>query len=321
MGIFDRFRRKGPEDFPDIFIGWDNYRVEEVRFPVKAEEEGREPELELYYRVFLPHKKPTEPAALLVMIPGWNEHSGNYRHFASYFAAQKMITVVPDLRGHGQSEGERGHVEDFNDYVRDMEALLRRLYHRFKGVPLLLGGHSMGALVAIRLLQTLKPGPVADSVKGLFVSSPLIQNREETPRLRRTVGRLVEEVWPKWKMKQEDWQPEKLTGDERRWENYRQDPMRHHVATVRLKSEIARAANACLEDASFMTLPVLVSLGGADQISDIDGAQTFFDIVRSEKKSLQIYPKYGHDLYQEKNNMQVFESVHKWLEKDVLSRD
>ena len=44
------------------------------------------------------------------------EHAARYREYAHFLADNGVYVVAPDLRGHGLSEGQRGHVDDYAEY-------------------------------------------------------------------------------------------------------------------------------------------------------------------------------------------------------------
>jgi alpha-beta hydrolase superfamily lysophospholipase len=76
------------------------------------------------------------------------------------------------LRGHGLSEGPRGHLENPDFYAQDAEAFLNEIFpqtlpHR----PLYLWGHSLGGLVGLQLLLRDRL-PVRPS--AAVFSSPLL---------------------------------------------------------------------------------------------------------------------------------------------------
>src|SRR5690606_16896350 len=90
----------------------------------------------------------------VVLIHGFSEHSGRYEGVAGHLAGFGLSTFALDLRGHGRSDGRRGHVPRFEVYLQELDRFRREV----QGVvgpelPLFLLGHSMGGLIALRYLQ------------------------------------------------------------------------------------------------------------------------------------------------------------------------
>ena len=85
---------------------------------------------------------------LVVIVPGFNSHSGYYGWVAEQLVASDLAVYAVDLRGRGQSDGERFYVEKFGDYVDDVSAAVRLAKSREPGLPTFLLGHSAGGVVA-----------------------------------------------------------------------------------------------------------------------------------------------------------------------------
>ncbi len=51
--------------------------------------------------------------------------SSFFDYLVDYFCYTMIDLYVPDLRGHGKSEGKRGHVEYFDEYLKDIDKLVQ----------------------------------------------------------------------------------------------------------------------------------------------------------------------------------------------------
>src|ERR1051325_1551968 len=74
--------------------------------------------LKIFTRSWRP---PRRPRAVVVIIPGFNSHSGCYSWVGEQLVANGLAVYALDLRGRGKSEGERFYVEKFEDYVNDVD--------------------------------------------------------------------------------------------------------------------------------------------------------------------------------------------------------
>jgi alpha-beta hydrolase superfamily lysophospholipase len=91
-----------------------------------------------------------DPRRLVVLVHGYGEHIGRYAHVAAALAARGATVVGPDHVGHGRSDGERALVTSFEPVVDD----LHRVVAEGRGqLPVVMVGHSMGGLIAIRYAQ------------------------------------------------------------------------------------------------------------------------------------------------------------------------
>src|SRR5437764_14213314 len=65
------------------------------------------------------------PRAILAVVPGFNSHSGYYTWTGEQFPARGLETYAVDVLGRGRPDGERSHVDESDDYVSDVAALVR----------------------------------------------------------------------------------------------------------------------------------------------------------------------------------------------------
>src|SRR5205807_8955778 len=65
-----------------------------------------------------------KPRAIMILVHGFNAHSGYMVWPAEQFAAKGFVVYALDLRGRGKSEGERFYVEKFSDYLGDVNKLV-----------------------------------------------------------------------------------------------------------------------------------------------------------------------------------------------------
>ncbi len=117
----------------------------------------------LFLRSWRPNGR---PRGVVVIVSGFNSHSGYYAWTAEQFVAAGLATFALDLRGRGKSGGERFYVETFADYVSDLATCMAVVVSREPGLPVFLLGHSAGGVVAC--LYTLEHG---DELAGLICES------------------------------------------------------------------------------------------------------------------------------------------------------
>jgi acylglycerol lipase len=95
-----------------------------------------------------------KPRGLVIIVPGFNSHSGYYSWVAEQFVSNGLAVYSLDLRGRGKSDGERFYVKKFYDYVNDVATLVQIVKVNEPELPIFLLGHSAGGVVAC--LYTLK---------------------------------------------------------------------------------------------------------------------------------------------------------------------
>src|SRR3954470_7085631 len=101
--------------------------------------------LEIFTRSWRPAGR---ARAAMVIVPGFNAHSGQYQWMAEQLVSRGLAVYAIDLRGRGRSAGEPFYVEKISDYVDDVATLVRLAKSREPGLPVFLLGHSAGGVIA-----------------------------------------------------------------------------------------------------------------------------------------------------------------------------
>jgi alpha-beta hydrolase superfamily lysophospholipase len=115
---------------------------------------------------------PAHPAGTVAIFHGYGEHSGNYSRLVRDFVEARYAVVMMDLRGHGLSEGPRGHAPTPEVYAEDWTHFLKEIFPQvLPNLPLYFWAHSLGALAALQVLRGEKY-PVKP--RAVVLSSPLL---------------------------------------------------------------------------------------------------------------------------------------------------
>ncbi|HXH74898.1 MAG TPA: alpha/beta fold hydrolase [Bacteriovoracaceae bacterium] len=107
----------------------------------------------------------------LIVTHGLGEHLGRHEYILKLFS-QSFNIAIYDLRGHGRSGGKRGFVEDFQDYLMDLQAVISFLRKDFSMTKYNLFGHSMGGLITAAYLQNTAAKDFYP--EKVFLSSPAV---------------------------------------------------------------------------------------------------------------------------------------------------
>jgi acylglycerol lipase len=76
--------------------------------------------------------QPTKaPRAVVLTVHGLGEHKGRYQELASIFVEKQIAVFSFDHRGHGQSDGRRGHARSIDQLVEDLEQVLMQCRSNF----------------------------------------------------------------------------------------------------------------------------------------------------------------------------------------------
>lgn len=260
--------------------------------------------LRLHYRTW----EVADPEAVIVLVPGLFEHGGRYGELGEFMAAYRFSTFALDLRGHGSSEGRRGHVSRFDVFLQDLDRFRREVQGLVPlGVPVFLLGHSMGGLIGLRYLQEYDP-PLA----GAILTSPWLATAYPTPRWKVLLGNVLERVLPAFPFSiQLD--PADLTGDPARAAAYDEDPQIHSTVTPRMFNEMSSAMDVVFRRADRIRLPMLFLLAGADSVVSTERSVAFARSLPSRYVTVDVLDGLRHEVLQERERALVMAEIRDWI--------
>ncbi|MGH7819365.1 MAG: lysophospholipase [Candidatus Binatia bacterium] len=252
--------------------------------------------------------QPEEDVRAVVLVAhGYGEHGSRYGHLVDHFVPLRYAVYALDQRGHGRSEGPRGHVGRFAEFVSDFHAFRVRVEEELRGKPLVLVGHSMGGLVALHYVLEHGAG-----LAGLVLSSPALGLVDPPPRVLRWIARLLSVVAPRTSFRG-NVKAELLSHDPSVGRAYVADPLVHGRATARFFTEFQKAMREALERAAEVTLPVLVLQAAEDGLVDARAAQALAPELGSRDKGLKVYAGFFHEIFNEVRKEEVFADMERWL--------
>ncbi len=257
------------------------------------------------------------PRGAVIVAHGLGEHSGRYEELARDLARAGLCTYAFDHRGHGRSEGRRGHVRRFADYVQDLEKFRRRAFGAVgPDVPVFFLGHSLGGLILIRYLQEYPGVPAA----GAVLSAPLLGLAVDVPRWKERLARFLSFTIPALPMSTR-LPPEHLSHDRQVVEAYQRDPLVHDRITPRSYVEIQRAIEVAFQKAPRLELPALLLVPAADKLVRPDLMQRFATLAGKRRRmKVETYAGLYHEVLNEKARSRVVADVLGWIERRLVRR-
>lgn len=242
------------------------------------------------------------------VVHGLGEHSGRYARFAEGMAKHGMSTFALDLRGHGESEGQRGHVDSWSQWIDDVSAFVSHVEHlvRAEVVPL---GHSFGGAA---LLSTVLAGK-APTIKRFAVSSPALKLRLQAPAWKTAVAPFASKIVPRLAMDNEV-DPGTVSRIPEVVAAYRDDPLVHSRITSRMYTEWQKATEDILGRAGQIKIPFLILAGTADPLIDPEGSRRLHELVPSLSELHLLEGRY-HEPFNDLGSDEVFQVVADWVHR------
>ncbi len=257
-------------------------------------------------KVFYRNWKPAgNPQAIVVIVHGFNSHSGYYQWAAEQLTASNYEVYALDLRGRGNSDGERYYISDYNDLVGDIDQLVNIAKTAHPNLSIFLLGHSAGGVLSA--VYTLEH---PDKLNGFICEDFAFQ--VPTPDFVLAVLKGISHLAPHArvvKLKNED-----FSRDASFVEKMNSDPfIAHEVQPTRTMQQLVLAVERLKAEMNTINLPLLILHGTADKVTKPSGSQYFYDHAGSKDKTIMLYEGHYHDPLNDVDKKTVMSDILQWL--------
>ncbi len=266
-------------------------------------------------RLFWRRSSPdVEATAVMLFVHGLAEHSGRYSHVMEHFADRGFDCWAFDYRGHGKSPGPRVHVNRFDEFLTDLEAVHHLVRENSPGRPLFLIGHSQGGLISLR--YTLAH---PEDLTGTVVSSPFLGvHPDSRPNaFLRLLAKLLSAVAPRLMLSKPP-DASLLSRDPEIGEAYLADPLTSYSVSARWFTEVMAAHCDTLERAGTLQTQTLVMQSGADRLADPAATRTWVNAAPPDLVDSVEWEGFYHEMFNEFGKERVFDRLEDWLRSNHL---
>lgn len=266
-------------------------------------------------RLFVWRWMAVTPIASVIIIHGIGEHSGRYERLAGELAQAGLAVCAYDQRGHGRSDGRRGHVRCFSEYLDDVDRVAAWARHRAP-CPLFVLGHSLGGLVALH--AAARRPALAD---GLILSSPACGMGRRVPAWQDAAARAASVAWPTLALRRARSDGACLSHDPAIGPAYVADPLVHFRITARCYTEVLTRMRGAPSAAAAMRWPALIFQAGDDHLVDAPATRAVFNALGSTDKQLVWLEGWYHEVFNEVERAQVVARTIAWIRTHVVRSD
>jgi acylglycerol lipase len=251
--------------------------------------------------------RPEAPArAVVAIVHGFNSHGGYYPWVGEQLRAAGLAAYAVDLRGRGNSDGERYFAEHVSDYLDDVDRLVKLARSREPGLPLFILGHSAGGVISC--VYTLEH---QNELAGLICES--FAYKVPAPDFALSILKGVSHIAPHahvLRLKIDD-----FSRDPQVVQAMKDDPfVGDEVQPTLTVAAMVRADDRLEKEFPLITLPVFIMHGTADKVTVPSGSQFFYDTAGSKDKTLKMYEGHAHDLLNDYGREQVMADIRNWID-------
>jgi alpha-beta hydrolase superfamily lysophospholipase len=245
--------------------------------------------------------------AMVLLVHGLGEHAGRYDQLARRLNEWGFAVCGYDQYGHGESDGLSGGLTSDNRLLNDLADMLDSTRARMDpSIPLILLGHSMGGLVAARLVSLgLRP------VQGLVLSSPALDLGLNA--FQKLLLGMLQRIAPDLRVGN-GIDPRHISHDPAVVKAYRNDPLVHRRISARLVRFMVGAAQATLAHAPHWNVPTLLLYAGDDKLVNPAGSRNFAAAAPPQFVNAHCFEDHYHEIFNELDREPVFALLKVWLD-------
>ncbi|KRH99613.1 alpha/beta hydrolase [Curvibacter sp. PAE-UM] len=245
---------------------------------------------------------------VVLLVHGLGEHAGRYDELARRLNSWGFAVRGYDQYGHGESGGVRGGLPSDNRLVEDLADVLSSTRKRMDaGLPLILLGHSMGGLVAARLVAL-----GLARVDGLVLSSPAFDPGLNA--IQQLLLAVLPSIAPNLRVRN-GLDPTWISHDPKVVQAYRHDKLIHDRISGRLARFIADGGAATLGAAPLWQVPTLLLYAGADKLVSPRGSAAFAQAAPARVVTAHCFEGLYHEIFNELEREPVYARLQQWLDR------
>ncbi|HJV44920.1 MAG TPA: lysophospholipase [Bacillota bacterium] len=257
------------------------------------------------YTKFYSADKDDKPPILLVH--GAGEHLDRYLWVVNKWNEAGFSVLGGDLPGYGRSEGKKGHIDHFDDYIQAIDSWYEELRKYSNHRPFLFG-HSLGGLVVARFMEERRR-----EVTGVILSSPCFALAMEVPSWKGWIAKALNKIYPSLVLSA-GIKPHYVSRNKEITEKYRMDPLVTKGASVRWYTELVSTMEANYEQLSlFPQVSLLIHQAGSDYVVSAQKVRQWFESVPLKDKTYRDWPELYHEILNEPEREEVIAEMIKWM--------
>ena len=250
---------------------------------------------------------PENPERVLLIVHGLGEHIGRYQHVADYFNARNTAVLGTDARGHGKSDGKRGHALNYDVLMADVCRSVVHARDMFPHIPIITYGHSMGGNLVANYILRGDTKPLAAAI----ISSGWFKLAFEPPAFKVSLGKFMSGIYPAFTQDNE-LDANDLSRDPAVVKAYEEDPLVHSKISASLFLNVYEAGYWALDNASKLNIPVLVTHGSIDKLTSAAASKDFAEQA-GPNATFQMWEGMPHEPHNDPEKEKVLECWNSWI--------
>ncbi len=237
----------------------------------------------------------------MLVVHGLGEHPGRYEALAQAWVDWGLDVWALHLRGHGRASGTRGDAPTPTAMLEDVAAAIDTV--REAGRPFILLGHSLGGLLAARVVAgALRGEAFGREPDWLVLSSPALDpGMRPQQKLMLAVGRVLAPHLAAGNGLRPAW----ICRDPEVVRRYVADPLVHDRITPTVAQMVVEGGEVVRAEAPRWRVPTLLMWAGADRCVAPRGSQALADAAPPDVVHARCFEPLAHEIFNEPERAEV----------------
>lgn len=249
----------------------------------------------------------SSPTAVFLLVHGLGAHSARWEFLSEMFLSHNVSSYAIELKGCGETQNLRGHIDSFDIYYNDIHSLRDIIVKENPGKRIFLVGESLGGLISYIDALT---NP--DLFTGLILLSPAFTNRFK-PSVLDYIKIFFPLLYNPKKQHKMPFTSKMCTRDTTYEMAMDADHREHRLATSKFIINLLTAQSKAKTLKDREDMHILFLLSGDDQIVDPEISKKVFEKLTARDKKIIQYPDMYHALSVDLGKERVSENILKWL--------
>lgn len=254
---------------------------------------------------------PDHEKAIVCIVHGIGEHYRRYNEMAEYLNTQGFAVFSYDQRGHGKTEGKRGHSPSYSLLLDDVENIMKHARSTYPDLPLFLYGHSWGGNIVANFLLKRKTREIV----GAILSAPWLELKLTLSPLLLSFVKFINNIYPSFTQNNRVI-PDLLSKNKEEVKAYMQDPLVHARISVATYLQAYNQGKWAIENAHTLKIPTLVIHGTDDEITSLDASKKFVENA-SSMATFKEWKGVKHEPHHDIEKQEVLQYLSSWLNENI----
>lgn len=269
---------------------------------------------QIYLKKIKAHKKSKNPVTIFLFHDLASYH-GRFYHLINWFKTHQpdVSFVMMDFQGHGLSSGTRGHIEHFDQLVNDVAHVFKMIEKNpdEKWIAL---GQGVGALGLLELVNRFDES-LKNKIDKLVLSNFTLNFDSAILSIQ---NKILERIIPlemamRTTRPLEIYLPEEVLTHPREQGLYMEDPLIVRRPTFQTFKCVSTKMKNVFQDSYFLDRPTLILQSNSPYLQS-RGMDSFSKGLKKGLFSEKKYSNLKHDLYNERDNLFVFNDISEWIQ-------